>query len=246
MADETPTCANCKKTAAAANLSNLKACTKCKTTQYCSRDCQKADWKSHKNVCANNASKAYAAANAEHSRTYSSPHLKDLEKHVPNPFTRLDQNKYLHDRPEKDVYKLLIDSFRMRQDDDFKFEEKTSPPSVYTGASSSVVPFRQYLAKTETRTGLLPPWWSTDKQKECETFGQSGARNNLREKVTKQDVIQHYGDDKMPMQVRMLAEAIYGAGTMGQDGSHARKMMVQMDNGGLGNGQTMSMLNIAR
>ena len=52
MADESPACANCKKTATAANLASLKACAKCKTTQYCGRDCQKADWKTHKKVCA--------------------------------------------------------------------------------------------------------------------------------------------------------------------------------------------------
>ncbi|KAJ4366120.1 hypothetical protein N0V83_007755 [Neocucurbitaria cava] len=246
MADETPACANCEKTAAAANLASLKACAKCKTTQYCGRDCQKADWKTHKKICAKNASEAFVEANAEHSNTYSAGRLKDLEKHEPKPFTRLDEGKYLHDRPEKDVFKLLIDSFRMRQADDFNLEHKTTPNSVYAGASSSIVPFRQYLAKAATRRNILPSWWTADKQKECEAFGESGAWSDLRRKVTKQEMIQHYGDDKMPMQVRMLAEAVYGVGTMGQDGSGARRMMMRMENGGSGNDQIMSMLNLAR
>ena len=241
MSEATPSCAACKKTAAAANVAALKQCAKCKSTQYCSRDCQKADWKVHKKICSRNAANAFVEANAEHSSTYSSPRLNDLEKHIPNPFTKLDQGKYLHDRPEKDVYKLLIDSFRMRQADDLNLEGKTTPRSVYTGAPSSIEPFRGYLAKAATRK-VLPPWWDAEKQKECEAFGESGAWQDLRRRVTKQEVIQHYGDQKMPMQVRMLAEADYGAGSMGQDGTFVRKQLAQMEQGG--NGQHMSMMSL--
>jgi hypothetical protein len=42
------TCAFCRRTGCP-----LKACSKCKTTKYCGRDCQLADWKAgHKNFCA--------------------------------------------------------------------------------------------------------------------------------------------------------------------------------------------------
>jgi len=63
---------------------------------------------------------------------------------------------------EKDVYKLLIDSFRMRQADDMNLEGITTPGSSYTGKSSSIEPFRQYLAKAAARK-VLPPWWTADK-----------------------------------------------------------------------------------
>jgi splicing suppressor protein 51 len=49
MADATTNCATCKKTGT--ETPNLKRCAKCKTTYYCSPDCQKADWKSHKKQC---------------------------------------------------------------------------------------------------------------------------------------------------------------------------------------------------
>jgi len=238
----TSACANCKKTAADANLQSLKACAKCKTTQYCNRECQKADWKIHKKVCALNASRAFIP---EHSNSYSAGRLNELEKHIPNPFTKLDQGQYLHDRPEKDVYKLLIDSFRIRQADDLNLENKTTPGSIYSGASSSIEAFRQYLSKAASRK-LLPSWWDAAKQTECEAFGESGAWNDLRKKVDKNEVIQHYGDGKAPMQLRMLAEAVYGVGSMGQDGSFMRKQMMQMEQGGAGDGGIMSMLNMAR
>jgi splicing suppressor protein 51 len=44
-----------------------------------------------------------------------------------------------------------------------------------------------------------------------------------------------YGDGKMPMQLRMLAEMVYGYGTTGQDGSGVRKLMMGMEDGGSGN-----------
>ena len=41
-------CDNCNKT----TQSSLKPCIKCHAAAYCSRDCQKADMKNHKKVCA--------------------------------------------------------------------------------------------------------------------------------------------------------------------------------------------------
>jgi splicing suppressor protein 51 len=240
MAD-TP-CTKCKKTAAAANMDSLKACGKCKTARYCSRECQTADWKVHKKVCGKEA--AFLDSTTEHSSTYSAPRLKGLEKHIPNPFTKLDQGKFLHERPKTDVYKLLIDSFRMRQADDKNFEDKTAPQSIYTGASSSIKPFRKYLAKASARPNVLPPWWNAAKQTECEAFGESGAWSNLRKDVNKQDIIDHYGDQKTPMQFRMLAEVIYGVGVMGQDGTSMRRMMMETEKGGSGMGGYMSMFSL--
>ncbi|KAF1365201.1 hypothetical protein EJ07DRAFT_95384 [Lizonia empirigonia] len=245
MADEVPTCANCKETATAKNVANLKACTRCKTTRYCGRDCQKANWKIHKKNCSENAAEA-SKSSTEHSDTYSTPRLNDLEKHVPDPFTKLDQGKYLFDRPQADVYKLLIDSFRMRQSDDVNYEFKTMPRSVYTGASSSAEPFRQYLDKAAARPALLPPWWTAEKSKECIIFGESGAWSDLRKAVTKQEVIQHYGDRHMPMQLRMLAEVVYGTSTMGHNGSDVQNLMMLMESGGLRNGGSPSMFDASR
>jgi hypothetical protein len=40
------TCANC-----ATDGREFKKCSVCKKTRYCSRECQKDDWKSHKSTC---------------------------------------------------------------------------------------------------------------------------------------------------------------------------------------------------
>lgn len=224
-------CTHCEKAPA-----NLKTCAKCKVAQYCDRDCQKADWKAHKKIC-----NIFASANTGNTNTQPGPKLKNIEKQIANPFTRLDQGKYLHDRPETDVFKVLIDSFRIREADDFNFEKLTAPQSVYSNASSSIVPFRAYLTLASTRA-LLPPWWSPEKQKQCEAFGESGAWNDLRRRVDKQDIMAHYGDQKMPMQLRMFAEAVYGRGSMGQDGTFMRRQMAAMENGA---GGFMSMMDMS-
>ncbi|KAF9700337.1 hypothetical protein EKO04_001641 [Ascochyta lentis] len=237
MANERKTCAYCKKTAETRGLQCLQSCARCKTALYCGRDCQKADYKSHKKVC---------PKPREHSNPYSAPRLHALERHVPDPFTQLDNGTYLHNRPESDTFKLLVDSFRIRQADDFDYEKKTTPPSIYTGAACSTEPFRQYLNKATTCKSLLPPWWTPEKIEECVILGKSGGWSDIRKKVTKHEVIQHYGYEKMPLQLRLLAEAIYGVGTMGQNGSGMRKMMRQMESGGLPNGQMMSMIDVSQ
>ncbi|KAF7671047.1 hypothetical protein GT037_010828 [Alternaria burnsii] len=126
-------CANCKKIAADCGLASLQQCSKCKATDCCGRDCQKAD-------CTN----------------YSAPRMKSLEQHVPDPFTRLDHGKYLHDRPEKDVYRLLIDAFRMRSEDDMKLENKPTPNSIYTGNPLNIEPFKKFLDQAATRRDIPP------------------------------------------------------------------------------------------
>ncbi len=48
LAGATRTCATCKQQKP---LAELKQCARCKAVEYCSVDCQKADWKKHKKRC---------------------------------------------------------------------------------------------------------------------------------------------------------------------------------------------------
>jgi splicing suppressor protein 51 len=103
--------------------------------------------------------------NAANNNSHLATQLYSIEKHVPNPFTRLDQGTYLHERPERDVYQLLIDSFRWRELDDMRYRIRILPCSIHSGYPSSIVPFRNYIDQAATRPGLLPPWWDVEKRK---------------------------------------------------------------------------------
>ncbi|KAJ4358294.1 uncharacterized protein N0V89_002875 [Didymosphaeria variabile] len=208
-----------------------------------------ADWKSHKKLCSQQASSSASAPNIEHAHACKQKRGDNLEKYISDPFTRIDKGTYLHDRPEKDVFKLLVDAFRMRKADAYKMEGKTTPDSVYTGTASSIVPFRRFLLRVELKRGYMPSWWNSEKKKECEEFGETGGDfSDLRKKATKENVMEHYKDEKMPMQLRMFAEEALGEpapGTLPGAGAGMRALMTMMEAGGTGDGLHYSMHNIS-
>jgi len=225
-----PSCAVCNKGPPEVTL---KHCAKCQSSsiRYCSRDCQKADWKTHKKICgkqgATDPDPAGSAADGPPSPS------KGLEKAVDKPFTRLDSGTWLYDRPEKDVYRLLIDTYRMRMEDNYVHGHENTPGSVYTGASDGLSGFRRFLQLASARPGLLPAWWNPEKKIACEKLGMDPDEwCNLRYCVEKHDVVEHYGDSLFPMQLRMFGEAVYQCGPGGQEGAAVLKQMVTYERQG--------------
>ena len=234
-----PSCTSCKKSPPEVSL---KHCAKCSATPYCSRDCQRADWKSHKKTCGKQGSDSAAASGG----AQTSP-PRGLDVPIARPFTRLDNGTWLHDRPEKDVYRLLIDAYRLRVEDTYVFEQEADADSIYGGAPHGLAGFRRFLDAAAGRAGLLPPWWSADKRKACERMGMDHRQGNFHDlacAIEKSDVIEHYGDSRFPMQLRMFAEAVYKRGPGGMDGTTMRKMMAAMEGGG-GSGVNMSMFDMS-
>lgn len=201
----------------------LKRCAKCSTTPYCSRDCQKVDWKAHKKICGKDSNTTPDSSGSQ----LSPP--KGLDQPIAKPFTRLDNGTYLHNRPEKDVYRILIDAYRMRVEDNFVMEGDTPDDSIYGEAPNGLKGLGRFIQLAGSRPGLLPSWWNADKQRDCESFGMSPVFQNLCGAVEKSDIIEHYGDPRFPMQLRMFAEAVYGRGPGGQDGTMMRKMQAAME-----------------
>ena len=234
-------CTSCHKPSSEVTL---KRCAKCSTTPYCSRDCQKADWKAHKKICGRQSTSAAAGSSPSTGTTRGSP-PKGLEKPIPNPFARLNQGTWLHDRPETDVYRLLIDAYRFRVEDNYNLEGDVDEDSLYNGAPDGLRGFQRFLDIAQSRPGLLPPWWDASKRQECERLGMDASQwQDLRCAVEKHDIIEHYGDSMFPMQLRMLAEAVYGRGPGGQSGRGMMQMMMAMEGGTLD--METSMLDVSQ
>ena len=114
--------------------------------------------------------------------------------------------------PEKEAFARIIDSYRMRIEDEYKFRGDAS--GLYDG-EDPLPDFQRFLRKAEERGGCLPKWWSEEKSVACQELGMSGAEwSDLNCKVEKSDVMQHYGDSMMPLKLRVLAEKITGSNVM--------------------------------
>lgn len=200
-------CTHCKKSAAELGGVALKRCAKCKDTPYCSRDCQKADWKVHKKDCDRGA-----AAAAEPGRSWSStvPGFP-FQLHSTTTETMQDamSGKVLFGVPEAEAYKRLIDGYRMRVEDEYAFEGNLT--GLY-GGEDPVAGFNRYLDRAERcSAGVLPSWWNKEKRAECLALGKDRSGwSCLHHAVEKHDVQEEYKDMLMPMKVRVLAEKIYG------------------------------------
>ncbi len=131
-----PSCTGCKKSPP---VVSLKHCAKCSTTPYCSRDCQKADWKSHKKTCGKGRP-ASAGTQASPPDAPIAP-IKKIKK----PFTHLDNGTRLHGRPEEHVYWLLIEAYRLCMDDNYVHDGNADADSIYGGAPDGLAGFRRFL-----------------------------------------------------------------------------------------------------
>ena len=206
---------------------SLKNCAKCGIASYCSRDCQKADWKTHKKVCGRQVPPPQRSSSAAPTSGGA------LDAPVPDPFIRLDNGTWLHGRPEKDVFRLLIDAYRMRMEDNYKFDGECDEDSIYGGSRDGVAGFQRFLDKVASKGGLLPAWWDEKKKAECVRYGQGeDPWARLDSAVEKADVSDHYNDGQFPMQLRMFGETVYGTGPGGSDGTGMRKMLASMERGG--------------
>ncbi|KAF7532433.1 hypothetical protein G7054_g7965 [Neopestalotiopsis clavispora] len=224
-------CAKCKKSGV-----DLKNCSKCRSISYCSRDCQKDDWKVHKKSCASNAQQNLGGGQQQGSGT-ATTQQKGLDGGIAKPFTALHNRTWLHNRSDKDTYRVLIDSYRLKMTDDVTFDGGPERDSVYTAAGKAdpLPGFRRYLEAAKARGNLLPAWWSDEKQAECEALCSPGGEPwyDLTRRVQKAQFNDHYGDGQFAMQLRMIREQITGRGPGGQPGEGMIRMQMMIEGGGL-------------
>ncbi|KAF7559517.1 hypothetical protein G7046_g4631 [Stylonectria norvegica] len=200
-------------------------CQVCETTPYCSPDCRWADWKTHQQICAGKPD----GSPLPRATDIGSP-LKGLETPILRPFTRLTEGTWLHDRPQGDVYRILVDTYRFRIQDMFEFEQVVEEDSIYNGKDSGTKGFSRFLDLFYTKESnpiltsrgqsLLPPWWTDTTRAACETFAnaQGPEQSNwysLAWKITMEEVVHRYGDNTFGMQLRVFAEHVHGKAVAG-------------------------------
>lgn len=226
--DETHKCQSCKK--AESKSVPLRNCFRCKSAIYCSRDCQKADRKTHKKVCASNAQANTGSNNQSASDTNATQSTKALEvDDFLKPFYRLHAKTWLHDHTEKETYKLLIDTYRLRLDDDYTFSGDIHEDNIYGGATDDGrAGFRRFLKSVERKPHLLPRWWTPAKAEDCIRYGTNSANwSYLGYAVEKHDVVEHYANNLMRIQLRIFGDQVLGTRPSGQK----RASMMRIANG---------------
>jgi hypothetical protein len=88
-----------------------------------------------------------------------------------------------------------------------------SSPTPSSSSSSSSTP-------TKNKESILPRWWNAEKRAYCEqrALNQPADQNiwsSLLRPAGKDDILEHYQDQSMPMKLRMLAERVYGSDVVG-------------------------------
>lgn len=139
-------CKQCSKPESSLTGVTLKFCSRCRSASYCSTECQKADWPQHKSTC---KKPGYTPP----------PGMSSTGNFLDAMFGGSNLDKL----PEKDCFAQLIDSYRLRVEDDYVFTGELS--GLYSGEDPRVG-FTRFLNMAEKKTGLLPTWWCKEKRRE--------------------------------------------------------------------------------
>jgi splicing suppressor protein 51 len=206
------------------------------------------------NASSSGGTASFSSGNASSSSgNASSSTAQDTQEFNPGdqgtkPYTAISKNLFFHDRLESNTFQLLIDTLRMRQQDELNFDRVRMPGSIHArNESSSEKAFRDFILKAQGVPGYLPTWWkgeiSTDA---CVEYAQRNAAFSLAVAQEKQDIQRTWDEDRMPMMLRMVAERVYGNTPGGFKSDTVLAMMVAQENGGGGVAQHVDVAGLAR
>ncbi|KAK7544103.1 uncharacterized protein J3D65DRAFT_6390 [Phyllosticta citribraziliensis] len=104
------------------------------------------------------------------------------------------------------VYQEYIDAYRLRVEDEYVFA------GIATGVHNSthqhpLKGFIRFLDHAEER-GVVPRWWTAAARTDCERQAWFG--EGVLHPLDKINVIEKYQDPLKPMELRILAERVYG------------------------------------
>ncbi|KAH8736380.1 putative MYND domain protein [Ilyonectria robusta] len=194
---------------------------------YCSHGCRRSDSRRHGKICKQLAEGVERPDAWEPSMPCNEPRLskwsppKGLEAPISIPFTRLWLGTWLHGRPEQDVYRILVDTYRLRMDDVFVTTQKAEEDSIYSGRVTGLSGFHRFMGIAAAKEGLLPPWWNEDAARECGRIGLPAVglpHYLLSAKISEKVVAGRYGDPTFATQLRIFGASVYGSYLKGLPG----------------------------
>lgn len=138
---------------------------------YCSRECQRADWKSHrKSYNLDHNGNPFTQPNAK------GPTLQDLHEifkiftfggrtiDTGNLFDSPGKPGFLSGLSEHDALAAIIDSYRLRAEDEFNLQGDAG--GLY--ADQDPLPdLKRLLGRGEKWNDILPSWWNKAKRNAC-------------------------------------------------------------------------------
>lgn len=103
------------------------------------------------------------------------------------------------------MYQEFIDAYRLRVEDEYVFAGIAT--GVHNARQHPLKGFIRFLDHAEERH-VVPRWWSAETRKACERQAWFG--EGVQHPLDKISVIEKYQDPLKPMELRILAERVYG------------------------------------
>ncbi|KAL1302359.1 hypothetical protein AAFC00_002763 [Neodothiora populina] len=206
-------CVLCKASESLENT--LKPCEKCQQVKFCSEKCEIRATEAgcfHTYCCPAYLQRhqireslvcAQAAMDERRAQQASDEALIDAKsENIRGWLTNLVQN---------DVFGVLIDSYRLRADDEFVFEKKRR--GLYAGGRNNkpIDDFKDFLNRAEqAKPKLLPHWLNYSRRLLCERKAEGCSSPQLMLKINERQINDTYFHKDWPIMMRTLASKIYG------------------------------------
>ncbi|KAF1810952.1 hypothetical protein P152DRAFT_475015 [Eremomyces bilateralis CBS 781.70] len=128
---------------------------------------------------------------------------------IEGPFHHILFGTWLYHRPDRDVDKLLIDTYRVQL-------QENPAGARHAGLGGNGNPsfdgFVRFLHFFENKRMMFPPFWNIKRIYDGEWLGRKDGWTNLKRPIDVDAVNAHYGDDTMLMQMKAFGHLVSDCG----------------------------------